>query len=202
MFTLPDLDYAYNALLPVLSEQQIDAHYNLHYASYIKKLNTLLKRSNVSIKPDLVWIVENIELFPMEIRDDILYNAMAALNHNLYFKSMNPKNRRPVGKLKNQIESQYGNYENFKQEMTKSSNFVVGSGYTFLVANEDGQLNIMNTSNQDSPYLYNYIPLITIDLWEHSYYLDYLNRRQDYINNFFSIIDFEEASNTYEKYFS
>ena len=199
MFTLPDLEYTYQALEPVISERTIDAHYNLHFAGYVKKLNALLDKSNVAYEPDLVWIIENISVFPMDLRDDILYNAMGALNHNLYFKSMNPEHRSSKGKLKQQIERQYGSMESLKQEMIKKANVVVGSGYTFLVTDAAGELNIINTSNQDSPYLYEYTPLLTIDLWEHSYYLDYLNRRTDYINRFFSIIDFEYASELYEK---
>ena len=199
MFTLPDLEYSYSALEPVIGRKTVDVHYNLHHAGYLKKLNSLLSDVKTDYKQDYVWIIQNIDTFDFDKRDDILYNDMAVLNHNLYWKSINPKNRKPKGKLLEQINSQYGSYENFLEAMKKQANYLVGSGYTFLVSNQDGKLNIINTSNQDSPYLYNYIPLLTIDLWEHSYYLDYLNKRQDYINAFFSMIDFDYANKAYEE---
>ncbi len=199
MFTLPDLEYSYRALEPVIGRKTVDAHYNLHHAGYLKKLNSLLAGVTTDYQKDYVWIIQNIDVFDMDIRDDILYNDMAVLNHNLYWTSINPKHRKPKGKLLEQINLQYGNYENLERKMKEQASYLVGSGYTFLVSDQEGKLNIINTSNQDSPYLYNLLPLLTIDLWEHSYYLDYLNKRQDYINNFFSMIDFDYANKAYEK---
>lgn len=199
MYQLPDLSYSYDALEPYISEQTVDIHYNLHHQGYLDKLNTLLKNIGYDYKHDLVWLVEHIDTVPLELeRGTILYNAMAVLNHNLYWDSMNPKHRMPSGKLKQQIDKQYGSYENFEREFIKTAQTLVGSGYTFLTTNQKGELTIMNTSNQDSPYVYGFTPLMTIDLWEHSYYLDYLNKRNDYINNFFRIVDFEHANKKYE----
>ena len=110
---------------------------------------------------------------------------------------MNIKKNKPIGKLEQKINEQYGNFENFINEFKTEASYVVGSGYTFLVLNENN-LEIINTSNQENPYSYNLIPIMALDLWEHAYYLDYFNR-QEYINNFFSIVDFEQVNSNYEK---
>ena len=110
---------------------------------------------------------------------------------------MNGVSNRPTGKLGSKINEKFGSYENFKTKFIEEANKVVGSGYTFLVM-DGNDLKIINTSNQENPYSYGFIPLLTIDLWEHAYYLDYQNVRGDYINNFFSIINFNEAEKIYE----
>lgn len=198
MFQLPDLNYSYDDLEPYISGKTVDAHYNLHHQGYVDKLNQLLAETNYQGKTDLVWIIEHIDELPKEKRDQILYNAMAVENHNLYWRSMNPKHRLPSNSLKTQIEKQYGSYERFQTEFTRVAKTLVGSGYTFLVIDQKGELIIMNTTNQDSPYLYGFTPILTMDLWEHSYYLDYLNKRNEYIDNFFQIVDFDDATKKYK----
>ncbi len=198
MFQLPDLNYSYDGLEPYISSETVDAHYNLHHQGYVDKLNQLLLETNYQGKPDLVWIIEHIDELPKEKRDQILYNAMAVSNHDLYWLSMNPKHRLPSDALKEQIEKQYGSYEQFQKEFIRVAKTLVGSGYTFLVIDRKGDLIIMNTTNQDSPYLYGFTPILTMDLWEHSYYLDYLNRRNEYIDNFFRIVDFNDATKKYK----
>ena len=112
---------------------------------------------------------------------------------------MSSNNHLPKGKLLEKINTAYGSFENFKQEFIESTKTLVGSGYTFLVLDKNKNLKIINTSNQESPYSYGFVPLLNIDLWEHAYYLDYQNKRDDYVNNFFSIVDFDNASLIYEK---
>lgn len=199
MFKLPDLNHEYDALEPFISKRTVDVHYNFHHQGYVNKLNELLKKIDREDINDIIFLIQNIDIIPIEYRDDILYNASAVHNHNLYWNSMNPMNRKPTGKLKEQIEEQYDSYENFRNEFIRVAKTLVGSGYTFLVIDKEGKLIIMNTSNQDSPYSYGFTPLLTLDLWEHSYYLDYLNKRNDYIEQFFSVVDFDSASKIYEK---
>ena len=104
----------------------------------------------------------------------------------------------PTGKLKIAIDKKYGSYDKFKREFIRKANMMIGSGYTFLVINKNGW-DIINLSNQETPYLYNMIPLLALDLWEHAYYLDYQSDRANYINNFFQIIDFDLSSKLYEE---
>lgn len=197
MIKLMELPYSYTSLEPYISRNTVNIHYNRHHQGYVNKLNELLIEAKREEVEDPIWIIKHIDTFPFELRDDILYNAMAINNHDLYWNSINMTKKFPDGELKRKINNKYGNYDNFKKEFERVANTMTGSGYTFLVKDKKGELYIMNMSNQDSPYVYGYIPLLTLDLWEHSYYLDHLNNRHNYIDNFFSIIDFDLANEKY-----
>ena len=198
MYKVEPLSYAYSALEPYIDTRTVGIHYNNHYMGYLKKLNTLLEQQNYNFQYPLKELPSHIDTFPIDARGDILYNAGGVLNHELYFKNISPnKNTIPKGKLKEAIDNQYGSFENFKKEFIRNANLVVGSGYTFLVVNNN-ELQIMNTSNQETPYTYNMIPIMTIDLWEHAYYLEYQSNKAAYIHNFFEIIDFDVVNSLYE----
>ncbi|MBE6138243.1 MAG: superoxide dismutase [Firmicutes bacterium] len=199
MYKLESLPYDYNALEPFISGTTVNIHYNKHHKHYLERLNNLLNSINYQYNKPIEDIIINIDKFPISARGDILFNAGGALNHDLYWKSMNPVSKMPIGLLLEQITNTYGSFQNFKQEFIESTKKLVGSGYTFLVMDKNKNLKIINTSNQESPYSYGFIPLLTIDLWEHAYYLDYQNRKEDYVNSFFSIINFEYAEQIYEK---
>lgn len=192
MYKAKPLKYSFNYLEPYLSEETIKKHYRI-YLNYVNKLNELIKEDIESLED----IIKNIDRYHIEKRDKILYTASAILNHEMYFNNMDINKNVPIGKLEEKINEQYGSFENFKNEFKIQATYVVGSGYTFLVLNKNN-LEIINTSNQENPYLYGLIPIMALDLWEHAYYLDYFNR-QEYIDNFFSIADFEEISLQYEK---
>ena len=191
--------YNYNALEPYLSSTTLYTHYNRHYLGYLDKLNTLLKKYNLNLTKE--EMIKNIDKFELKDRGQILFNLSGVLNHELYFKNMsNKKNNLPQGKLKEDINRDFGSFENFKEAFIISANNLMGSGYTFLVKDKlANKLLIINTSNQDSPYSYDFIPIMTIDLWEHAYYLDYLNNRKEYINNWFNLIDFQLVEEDYKK---
>lgn len=198
MYKLESLPYDYDALEPIISATTVNIHYNRHHKNYLDKLNAILNSIGYDFKDSIENIIINIDKFPIEYRGDILFNAGGVVNHNLYWKSMNKPPKLPKGKLLDKINSTYGSYEGFKKQFIATTKKLVGSGYTFLVLDKNKNLKIINTSNQDSPYSYGFIPLLTIDLWEHAYYLDYQNKKDDYINNFFSIINFESAEKIYE----
>lgn len=198
MYQLESLPYNYDALEPVISATTVDIHYNKHQLGYLNKLNEILNKINYNSNYTLEELIINIDEFPLEYRDDILYNASGVINHELYWNSMSHNSVLPTGKLMDKINNTYGNYDTFKTNFINTAKTLVGSGYTFLVLNKNNDLEIINTSNQDSPYSYGLIPLLTIDLWEHAYYLDYQNNKLDYINNFFSIINFNTANKIYE----
>ena len=192
MYKAKPIKFSFNALEPYLSEETVRRHYII-YTNYVKRLNDLIENNKYTLEET----IKNIDEFPMENRDKILFLSSAILNHELYFENIGLNKSEPVGKLKQKIEQQYGSFENFKEEFKKQASYVIGSGYTFLILNNN-DLEIINTSNQENPYSYDLIPIMNIDLWEHAYYIDYFNR-QEYIDNFFSIIDFEEVNNNYEK---
>ncbi len=192
MYKIKPLNYSFDDLKPYLSEETMKRHYRI-YTNYVNKLNELIPNNEENLED----IIKNIDKFPIQDRDKILYNASAILNHEMYFNNMGVNKNKLIGKLKEKVIQQYGSLEQFLEEFKKQASYVVGSGYTFLVLNGDN-LEIINTSNQENPYLYGLIPIMALDLWEHAYYLDYFNR-QEYIDNFFSIVNFEEVNKNYEK---
>lgn len=192
MHKIKPLNYSFDDLSPYLSEETMKRHYRI-YTNYVNKLNELIPDNEENLED----IIKNIDKFPIQDRDKILYSASAILNHEMYFNNMGVDKNKLVGKLKEKIVQQYGSIENFIEEFKKQASYVVGSGYTFLVLNNN-DLEIINTSNQENPYSYGLIPIMALDLWEHAYYLDYFNR-QEYIDNFFSIVNFEQINNNYEK---
>lgn len=194
------LPYNYSDLEPVLNSETINVHYNKHYLGYLEKLNKILNDINYDYRYTKEELVSHIEEIPIDVRDDVLYNLGGVLNHELYFYSMsNNKVNVPIGALRKKIIDEYGSYEIFKNEFIKTANKLVGSGYTFLVLNNNLKLEIINTPNQETPYLYGLIPIMALDLWEHAYYLVYRNRRSEYIEKFFEIVDYNNINKNYEK---
>lgn len=187
----------YYDLSPYLGSETIDIHYNKHYKGYLDKLNSILNYLNFDYKYSVSELVNHIDEFPIEYRDSILYNAGGVLNHELYFKNLG-FNSNIDGELYNKIVDDFGSFINFKNEFKRLANLLVGSGYTFLVLDND-KLKIINFSNQDTPYSYGFVPIMNIDLWEHAYYLDYRNNRSKYIDDFFSIVDFNKVNEEYKK---
>lgn len=196
MYNVIMLPYPYNALEPVIDEETVNIHYNKHHKKYAENLNKLTS-SNIPLKQ----IPKRIDEFPLKDRGQILYNAGGILNHNLYWQSLNKNKTMPQGKLLNKINKDYGSFDNFKKTFINKSKNLVGSGYTFLVSDNDGNLSIINLSNQETPLSYDLIPLFTIDLWEHAYYLKYKNERNAYIENIWNKANFDYASRMYENLF-
>ena len=194
MYKLMKLPYSYEALEPDISRETVNIHYNKHHKKYLENLNKLVKNDIYPI--DL--IPQNIDKFPIKIRDEVLYNAGGVLNHDLYWNSLNNNKTLPKGKLLSKINETYGNFENFKNTFIDKAKKMTGSGYTFLVTNNN-ELTIINLPNQETPLSYGLFPLFTIDLWEHAYYLDYQNNKEQYIVNFWNKANFDDASKTYEK---
>lgn len=188
----------YNSLEPYIDDKTLRLHYNVIYSSYIDKLNKLLKKNNYKGNYSLNELVDKIDMFPLEDRGEILYNLGGELNHKLYFYEISDKgNNIPYGEILKDINKYFGSYDNFKKEFIKKALNLVGSGYTFLVMDESGKLQIINTSNEDTPYSYGFIPIIVLDLWEHSYYLKYTTNKEAYINNWFNLLDFKKINNLY-----
>ena len=196
MYIKINLDY--NSLEPYIDNKTFMLHYNAIYNSYIDKLNKLLKKNNYKDNYSLNELVDKIDMFPLGDRGEILYNLGGALNHKLYFYEMSDKgNNIPYGEILKDINKYFGSYDNFKKEFIKKALNLVGSGYTFLVMDESGKLQIINTSNEDTPYSYGFIPIIVLDLWEHSYYLKYTTNKEAYINNWFNLLDFKKINDLY-----
>lgn len=197
MYKLPILPYLFQDLEPYVDTHTMGLHYHKHEMNYLNKLNLLLIKNNYDYKYPIEELIYHIDEFPIEDREDILYNLGGVLNHNLYFKSMSPKRVLPSDKLKDDIESKYGSVDKFLLEFKNKALELKGVGYTFLVVNDNGTLDIINLSNQYLPQLLGYIPLLNMDMWEHAYYLNYKNEKSNYIDNFFLIVDFTNANSLY-----
>lgn len=191
-FELMALPYAEDALEPVISRQTIGFHYGKHLQAYVNNLNALLEGSPLAGQP-LEEIVKKAE-------GGMLNNAGQILNHNMYFSQFTaPRaDNRPTGALAAAIEKQYGSFDAFRDEFQKKGAALFGSGWEWLSTDSDGKLVITQEPNASNPILHGLKPLLTFDVWEHAYYLDYQNRRPDHLSALWQIIDWEVVGRRYE----
>lgn len=187
----------YKSLEPYIDDRTLDLHYNIHYRNYTDKLNKYLKDINYNYKYSAEYLAKNINILPMENRDEILFNLGGYLNHSLYFYNLTDKKKEIPKELLDEINKYFGSFSLFKEEFIDMALEVKGSGYTFLVLDKNNKLRIINTSNQDTPYYYGFTPIMTIDVWEHSYYLKYTYDRKKYLDSIFNVIDFDKVYKLY-----
>ena len=190
------LPYSYSAISRFIDPETMNVHYNKHYKGYVNKLNQLLKKRKGD--QDLEKIIINISRYPIGIRD----NAGGAFNHALFWNMLTPKQMKITKEMEDRIKKDFGTYEKFKQQFETVSKERFGSGWVWLVLTNKGTLKIMSTPNQDNP-LMNIIegggyPLLGLDVWEHAYYLKYKNKRDEYVKNFWSVINWDFVTNLYK----
>lgn len=190
-FQLPVLPYAKDALEPVIAAGTIEFHHGKHHQTYITNLNNLIKGTTF----------ENMSLEEIILKSDgaIFNNAAQVWNHTFYFYSFKKSTLPgvPKGALAGAIDAEWGSFENFKSEFSAASLSVFGSGWGWLVKDSAGKLSIVKESNAGNPLTKGLTPILTFDVWEHAYYLDYQNRRADYINALWTIVDWEAVSARY-----
>lgn len=189
----------YSSIDNFISKDALDIHLDI-YRDNLNKLNDLLIKANYDYSYSMIDLINNINIFDLNIRGEILYYLSSILNHNLFFYNIsNNKYIEPIGLIKKDINKYFKTFDKFKKEFKISALNLKGSGYTFLVRDDKGVLKIINMSNEDSPYYYGYIPIMVLDLWEHSYFIDYNSDKNTYIDNFFKVIDFKKVNNYYER---
>jgi len=189
-FSLPELPYAQNALEPIISEKTISFHYGKHHLTYVNNLNGLIEGTEF----------ENADLSTIVVKSEgpIFNNAAQIWNHNFYFLTLTPvKGSAPSDSLTKAIDAAFGSVENFKAEFNKAAISVFGSGWAWLVKDADGKLSIVKESNAGNPLTRGLTPLLTFDVWEHAYYLDYQNRRADHVAALWDLIDWSIVSARY-----
>ncbi|HZJ74231.1 MAG TPA: superoxide dismutase [Perlabentimonas sp.] len=181
-FKLPELNYAKGALAPNISEKTLDFHHGKHHQAYVNNLNNLIKGTRFE-NADLETIVK-------ESDGGIFNNGAQVWNHTFYFEafSTNPQ-AEPKGKLAEAIERDFGSFTKFKEDFSKAAATLFGSGWAWLVKDKSGKLKIVQESNAGNPLRDGFTPLLTCDVWEHAYYLDYQNKRPDYIEAFWKLVD-------------
>lgn len=187
-FKLPELPYAKNALIPHMSEETLEYHYGKHHNAYVNNLNNLIRET----KFERMTLEEII----LSSEGGMFNNAAQIWNHTFFWNSLSPDGGgNPTGKILDLINAKWGNIENFKTEFTKSAISNFGAGWTWLVLNKEGQLDILNTSNAQTPMTSNQLkPLLTVDVWEHAYYIDYRNERPKFINAFWALVNWDFAN--------
>lgn len=198
-FKLKPLPYDYDALEPYIDRETMHFHHDKHHQTYVDNLNKTLENYPELHKKTLVELLQNLEVLPEEIQTAVRNNGGGVLNHNLYFDGMTPASTKaPEGKLAEAINQAFGSFENFKETFKKAALGRFGSGWVWLVSDENGNLKIISTPNQDVPMNLKVNPILEIDVWEHAYYLKYQNRRAEYIDNWFNVIDWKKAEEIYK----
>lgn len=197
-FQLPKLEYEYNALEPYIDKSTMKIHHGKHHQTYIDKLNIALEKHPKLCKEEVDDLLIDLDNIPDDIKIAVKNNGGGHSNHSFFWKILSPKKQDIPKEIKKQIEKDFGSYEEFKKLFSDTAVTLFGSGWAWLVL-DDKKLKIMTTFNQDSPISSGKIPLLTIDLWEHSYYLKYQNKRIDYIEAFFNIINWERVNELFLK---
>jgi len=184
VFELPKLPYKTNSLVPYISEETIEFHYGKHHQTYVNNLNGLV--------PGTDFENSDLESMIMKGEGPIFNNAAQIWNHTFYFESFSKDGRKtPAGPLADEITRSFGTFEGFREQFTRSATTIFGSGWAWLAKKDDGTLHIMQESNAGNPLKKGFTPLLTCDVWEHAYYIDYRNRRPDYIKAFWELIDWD-----------
>lgn len=191
-YQLENLPYEYSALEPVISKQTMEFHHDKHLQAYTNNLNTALAQEDTLQEKSLVDILKNIDSLQSKQATAIRNNGGGVFNHNFYFEALaEPFSKMLSEYMQTELNKSFGSVQDFKDEFKKAALGQFGSGWAWLVANQNGKLEIMTTANQETPLKLHVTPLLNIDVWEHAYYLDYQNRRADYIDRYFSIIDWD-----------
>ena len=195
-FELPKLNYSFDALEPHIDAKTMEIHYGKHHNGYTNNLNNAISGTELESKT-IEEILKNLDLDNMTLRN----NAGGYFNHNLFWEIMGPNcGGNPSGEISEAINSNFNSFENFKEEFKKAAATRFGSGWAWLCVLGDGKLEICSTPNQDNPLMENSCggnPILCLDVWEHAYYLNYQNRRPDYIEAFFSLINWDEVNSKY-----
>jgi len=195
-YTLPKIDYAYDALEPFIDARTMEIHHTKHHQTYVDKLNAAVKGHAELEKLSVEQLVRDLNQVPENIRTAVRNHGGGHANHSFFWPTLK-KGGAPAGPTVDAISKRFGGFEKFKEEFSNTAALLFGSGWTWLVMNK-GQLEIISTPNQDSPISQAKTPILGIDVWEHAYYLKYQNRRPEYIAAFFNVINWDKVNEHYK----
>ena len=195
---VPPLPYAYEALEPYIDSQTMHLHHDMHHGAYVKNLNAALeKHPELQSKP-ADELLKNLNRVPEDIRTAVRNNGGGHVNHSMFWKIMKPKGGGdPTGKVAEAIKSTFGSFDTFKQQFNDAGAKQFGSGWVWL-AHGHGKIQIVTTANQDSPISQGLFPILGNDVWEHAYYLKYNNRRPEYLQAWWNVVNWEEVNKRFE----
>lgn len=198
MFTLPDLPYSFDALEPYIDAKTMEIHHDKHHGGYVQKLNAVLEGTEFA-DLDIKEVLQRINEIPKDKRQIVINNGGGHANHSLFWEIMSPeKGGEPEGEIAEAINEKFGSFEKFKEEFTNAALNRFGSGWAWLIVNSEGELEVISTPNQDSPLMNNQTPILGLDVWEHAYYLRYLNRRNEYVAAWWNVVNWEKVNELFE----
>ncbi|BAQ11376.1 superoxide dismutase [Bacillus sp. OxB-1] len=198
-YTLPELPYAYDALEPHIDKETMNIHHTKHHNTYITNLNNALEGNDELLSKSIEELISDMDAIPEDKRTAVRNNGGGHANHSFFWQILSPNGGgNPSGALAEAIDKKFGSFDAFKEEFAKAGATRFGSGWAWLVLN-NGELEVMSTANQDSPLMEGKTPLLGLDVWEHAYYLNYQNRRPDYISAFWNVVNWDEVAKRYGK---
>ncbi len=197
-YELPPLPYPQDALAPHIDARTMEFHYGKHHATYVANLNKALEPyPTIAVKP-VEQVLREINTVPKEVRQAVINNGGGNYHHTFFWRIMGPsKGGQPKGPLADEIKKTFGGFEPFKEQFTKTALGRFGSGWAWLCLGAEGKLHICDTLNQDSPVSQGHKPLLTVDVWEHAYYLQYQNRRADWLNAWWNLVNWDAVAELY-----
>ncbi len=198
-FELPPLPYSYDALEPYIDTQTMQLHHDKHHATYVNNLNAALQGHQFANLP-VEEVVRRINEVPEAARTAVRNNAGGHVNHTMFWELMTPGgSKTPTGDLANAINAKFGSFDAFKTQFNDAGAKRFGSGWAWLVLDNAGNLQVISTANQDSPLMEGYYPILGNDVWEHAYYLKYQNRRPEYLNAWWNVVNWDVVAKRYDR---
>lgn len=198
-FQLPDLPYDYSALEPHIDARTMEIHHTKHHQAYINNVNKALEAHGDLASLSIVELMSNLDRVPADIRQTVINNGGGHLNHTLFWRIMGPNGGgEPTGDLMAAIQQTFGDFKSFQEKFNQAATTRFGSGWAWLGLDKEGKLVVESTANQDTPLSQGRTPLFGIDVWEHAYYLHYQNRRPDYIQAWWNVVNWQEVQKNFE----
>ena len=200
MFELPKLPYAYDALEPHIDAKTMETHHSKHHAAYTNNLNKALEGRKEFEGKTAEEILSDLNAIPEDIRQAVINNGGGFVNHNLFWTILSPNGGgEPTGELKEAIDKTFGSFDEFKTQFNQAAATVFGSGWAWLVVNQNKELEIVKTQNQNTPISDGKTPILGVDVWEHAYYLKYQNRRAEYLDAIWNVLNWDEVLKLYQE---
>ena len=197
-FELPALPYPATALEPHVDARTMEIHHGKHHAAYTNNLNSALEPYPALLARSIEDLLRGFDALPNDVQTAVRNNGGGFANHSLFWETMSPDGGgRPDGDLASAIDAAFGSFEDFQSTFTDAAIKRFGSGWAWLVVDGDGALQVYSTANQDSPFMSGHTPVLGLDVWEHAYYLNYQNRRPDYVKAFWNVVDWKRVGSLF-----
>ena len=199
-YKLPELPYAYDALEPHIDARTMEIHHTKHHNTYVTNLNAALEGHDELAAKSVEDLIADMDAIPADIRTAVRNNGGGHANHSFFWEILSADGGgKPSGALAEAIDKKFGSFEAFQDEFAKAAAGRFGSGWAWLIADDNGNVEVMSTPNQDSPIMEGKKPILGLDVWEHAYYLNYQNRRPDYIQAFWNVVNWDKVQEHYGK---